>query len=402
METERQNTILYLITKSNWGGAQRYVYDLAVAAQKKHYHVVVAFGGSGILDTRLKESGITTHTLAQLERDIRFFGDLRSFFEIYRLIRTLSPDVIHVNSSKMGGLGALAGRLANLTAHIERLVRRPSRLAHIVFTGHGWTFNEDRSDIARIIIGILHFATIQLAHTTIAVSRRTRNQVITLPFVWHKVGVIHNGIDDISLTSRKNAEHTLDIKHDGTLRVGMIAELHPNKGLDYAIEAFALIHKERPDAQIALSIIGDGEQRAKLEDKIHKLGLEHMVTLHGYHDQASTLLSAFDIFLLSSITEAFPYVILEAGKAGLPVVSTAVGGVPEVIDDMKSGILIQPKNPGEIARALLYLLDHPEQREAFRQTLSARIRDRFSLEHMTKLTFLAYDKRLGQINKDDT
>ncbi len=400
MEEDRPMTILYLITKSNWGGAQRYVFDLAVEAQRTGHRVLVAFGGEGILARRLKDAGIPTYTLPSLVRDVRIFGDIASFTHIFRLIRHTAPDIVHVNSSKMGGLGALAAGLANTVSHGERLLGRRRTCAHIVFTGHGWTFNEDRSNLSRLLIGLMHFLTIQLADTTIAVSRRTRNQVISLPFVWHKVRVIHNGIGPITLRPREEARQILGIQ-DTRVRVGIIAELHKNKGLTYALEAWSIIAKQRPDCQIACTIIGDGEEREALMERTASLGIAHMVTWSGYHDDAASLMSAFDIFLLPSITEAFPYVILEAGRAGLPVVSTAVGGIPEVIDDMKSGVLIQPKNPGEIARALLYLYDHPEKRVEFRETLSQRIADRFSLADMIRETFLTYRHPLRQVGKDD-
>jgi glycosyltransferase involved in cell wall biosynthesis len=83
-------------------------------------------------------------------------------------------------------------------------------------------------------------------------------------------------------------------------------------------------------------------------------------------------------------------VILEAGNAGLPVVATAVGGIPEVIDDMKSGILIQSRNPGEIARAIAYLIDNPDRRAEIAQTLKTRIHDRFSVATMASQTLALY------------
>ena len=111
MDSGRQK-ILLVITKSNWGGAQRYVYDLATNLPRDRFEVIVACGGSGTLITRLKESGVRVIPLGKLGRDISLGDDLGSFFSLLRILRTEHPDILHLNSSKAGGLGALAGRIA--------------------------------------------------------------------------------------------------------------------------------------------------------------------------------------------------------------------------------------------------------------------------------------------------
>lgn len=388
--------ILYLITKSNWGGAQRYVYDLAVEAKRVGHDVVVGFGGHELLETRLTEAGVRTISIPTLERDINFFADIKSFFALLDIFAEEAPDIIHCNSSKMGGLGALAARLWNGAQWVTKFLGYGGVPARIIFTGHGWAFNEERSDIARFFIGVFHWLTIELAHETIAVSKRTRDQVSVLPFVWHKLKVVHNGVGITNTLSQKDArekifEHMPFVPHDtgDTLIIGTIAELHKNKGLSYAIEGIALL-KKQVRTSIRLVIVGEGEERNALEALITKLGLTEEVLLVGYRENASALLSAFDVFILPSITEAFPYVVLEAGRVGLPVIATAVGGIPEVIDDMQSGILIQSKNPPEVARALKYLIENVDRRHDIGRTLAERIQDRFSVETMAKETFAIY------------
>jgi glycosyltransferase involved in cell wall biosynthesis len=106
--------------------------------------------------------------------------------------------------------------------------------------------------------------------------------------------------------------------------------------------------------------------------------------------EAKKLLSGSDIFLLPSRTEAFPYVILEAGMAGLPIIATNVGGIPEVIHDMQNGILVHPRNSKEIAEAILYLLDHPKKQKEFGAEIHKTISNFFSLEKMLKETITLY------------
>lgn len=388
--------ILYLITKSNFGGAQRYVFDLATEAKRSGHDVVVGFGGHGMLEKKLEEAGVRTISIPSLARDVNALLDLKSFFALLDIFNAESPDIIHLNSSKMGALGALAARLWNSGQWAAKLIGKGGHNARIIFTGHGWAFNEERGDIARAIIGMAHWLTIELSHETIAVSKRTRDQVNVLPFVWHKLKVIHNGVGVIDTLPKDKALATItkgtlfegrDLRD--TLVIGTISELHKNKGLTYAIEGIAML-KKQVTSPFVFIVIGEGEEHAALSAQIEQLGLTGDVLLAGYLENGDTLLSAFDVFMLSSITEAFPYVILEAGKTALPVVATAVGGIPEVIDDMKSGILIQSKNPAEIARALKYLIENPQRRTELGETLGSRIRDRFDITTMAQETFALY------------
>jgi glycosyltransferase involved in cell wall biosynthesis len=387
--------ILYLITKSNFGGAQRYVFDLATSAQKLGHDVVVGFGGAGELSLRLVEAGVRTISIPSLDRDVNPAADIKTFFHLLDIFSDELPDVVHLNSSKIGGLGALAARIWNGWEWGRKFIGKGGKPTHIIFTGHGWAFNEERSDTERFVIGFLHWFTIQLSHKTICVSRKTREQVNTLPFIGHKLAVIYNGVSTVKTLSKKAALDTIfgDKKtewlKDRPIIVGTLAELHKNKGLAYAIEGMALLKKQTSTPCIFL-ILGEGEEHAHLDALIVKLGLEQSVFLAGYREGGVKLLSGFDVFLLPSITEAFPYALLEAGNVGLPVVATAVGGIPEIIDDMQSGILIQTKNGGEVARALSFLIENPERRVQLGIAIAEQIRGRFNLETMVKETLALY------------
>lgn len=403
---QKSLTIYYLITKSNFGGAQRYVYDLAIEAKNRGHEVTVVFGGAGTLKGHLEKHSIETISIDTMGRDIKILADFKSFVFLCKLFLQKSPDIIHLNSSKMGGLGASAARIVNGWFHLLKLFGGKRLPMRIIFTGHGWAFNEERTDLERFAIGVIHWLTIVLAHETIAVSKRTRDQVAVLPFVWHRLTVIYNGRDKTEILSRTAArdiifdEQNQQLLSNSPIVIGTIAELHRSKGLTYAILGVAQIKKQRPDAQLLFVIIGEeGGERTLLEYLISKHSLENNVILAGRKDNASALLSAFDVFLLPSITEAFPYAILEAGNAGLPVIATAVGGIPEVIDDMESGILIQSKNSSEIARAILYLIDNPTRRMELGNALAERIANRFSVNLMAEKTFALYSETLNKSRK---
>ena len=396
MEAEdKKLKILYLITKSNFGGAQRYVYDLATSMHEMGHDVVVSFGGNGTLATKLVEAKVRTVPIPMLLRDMNPINDMLTFFRLLDLYAEESPDIVHLNSSKMGGLGALAARVYNAWAWTRKVFGKNGKVLRIIFTGHGWSFNEERPDWQRFLIGCAHWLTIQLSHKTIAVSRKTREQISKLPLVGHKLVVVYNGVGEIAPLPKADAlKKIFGIKTDEWLSgqpliIGTLAELHKSKGLTYAIEGLGIL-KKQTSVPFIFVVLGDGEEHTHLDALVTKLELGRVVYLAGYKDNGVELLNAFDIFLLPSITEAFPYAILEAGNVGLPVIATSVGGIPEVIDDMQSGILIQSKNAGEVARAISYMIEHPERRAQLGTAIKERIRGRFDLATMLKETVAVY------------
>jgi len=141
---EKRTKIFYLITKGNFGGAQRYVYELASSLPTSDYEVSVILGEGETLAKKLAEKNIRTIRLPELGRDINLGGDWSVFWSLYRIFRRERPDIIHLNSSKIGGLGSLAGRLAGVKK--------------IIFTGHGWPFNEKRPWLQKKIISFYHFS----------------------------------------------------------------------------------------------------------------------------------------------------------------------------------------------------------------------------------------------------
>lgn len=392
METAGKKKILYCITKSNWGGAQKYVYDLATNLSRDKYEIAVVLGGNGKLKEKLETAGIRTISVKSLERDIGIKKDISSFFELLKIFGTEKPDIIHLNSSKMGGIGGLAGRIA--------------RIKKIIFTAHGWAYNEERSFLQKFAITILHFITVALSHMAIAVSEKAKEQFKSCGLLKKKLTVIHNGIGEIDFMDREKAREELTIKflpqndkvkekiNKNPIWIGTISELHKNKGLVYAIQAIANIIKDSDEIykfkNMIFIIIGEGEERKNLEELIKENRLEDFVFLVGNLEEGSSYLKAFDIFTLTSITEALPYVVLEAGKAEVPIIASNVGGISEIVDDMKSGVLIQPRKSREIKDAIEYLINHPDKKEVLASLLKEKIDRDFSINKMIPETVKIY------------
>lgn len=374
----KREKVLYIITKSVWGGAQRYVFDLATHLPKR-LSPVVALGGSEALKDRLEQSGVRVVTVESFQRDMSILRDVESFLELLKIIKREEPDIVHVNSSKAGGLGTLAARLLG--------VRR------IVFTAHGWAFKEKRGSLPRFLIKLSSWITVALSHSTITVSEDDKDRSRWMPFVNYKISTIHNGIELPDFKDKESARDILKQKIGAEPKnntwIGMIVELHKNKGLNYAIEAFSKLEKRHSDT--ALIIVGEGEDRSKLTNIIEERELSKRIFLTGEISSASEYLTAFDVFMLTSIKEGLPYTLLEAGFAGLPVVGTCVGGIPEVVDDMESGIVVKPRSSEEIQKALSYILENQEKAKTFGHNLREKVSKQFGLKRMIAKTIKKYE-----------
>lgn len=358
MEITRKK-VLFLITKSNWGGAQRYVYDLAVNLDQRQFEPVVACGGKGQLVDMLHNSGIRTITLNTLERDISIKKDFAFAKELWNILKAEEPDVFHVNSSKAGAMGTFLGRLA--------------RVPRVIFTAHGWAFNEDRPWWQRIIIKFVHWLTVLFSHKTIAVSGALMKQM-NWPFVAKKMRIIYLGRTVGPMYGRSEArEKIIDFfprltPYQKDPWLVCVAELHPIKRHHILISALLKIRKTHPT--LRLICIGEGEERANLESLVTKYELEDSVFLVGTLPEAARFLKAFDMLALVSKSESYGYVIAEAGLAGLPVVATKVGGILDTITDKKTGLLVPPENVSATAGAICKILEEPKLAKELAQNLT--------------------------------
>ena len=367
----------YLVTKGVWGGAQKYVYTLAVSLPKDKYDVFVICGEGNILKEKLKEKNIQTYSILDLKRDISAMADMGSFLTILKIIWRERPDVLHLNSPKAAGIGAVVGRILFVPKIIQ--------------TVHGWTFNEERGIFGKILISFFSWITVILCHKTIVLASGEKKQALRMPFVDNKkIVLIKNGIEPIKYVETPIVREALmsrigKTSLENVLWLGTVAELHKNKGLEYAMRAVAEIK-----TPFVYFILGEGEERKNLENLIRQNNLTDKVFLVGFIENSSLYLKAFDIFLLTSTKEGLPYTILEAGLAGLPVIASSVGGIPDIIDDGQNGILTRPGRPSEITRALEYFISKPKERKKIGEKLRKKIEKEFSLEQMIKKTIKMY------------
>ncbi len=359
-----------------WGGAQKYVLDVAQGAQEAGYEAIVASAPNPHFRDALAGAGIVFREMKHSQRTLRFVTDIKLFFALYKLIRAEKPDILHLNSSKIGGLGALAGRLA--------------RVPKIVFTAHGWAFNEKRPWWQKTAIICASKCAALFQDAIICVSGYDKKSALAHSIALaRKLVVIHNGIDAQALKFllRKEAREKFGIAENNFV-VGTIANLYQNKSLDTL--ALAAISASHAIPEMRIVIIGEGSERARLENLIAKYHLEKTVILAGALENAQQYLKAFDLFVLPSKKEGLPYALLEAMAAKIPCVVSSAGGMPEIIENGKNGLILPHMTPSALADAMVSVHKNKKQAKAMGTAALETLKKKFSLENMIKKTLALY------------
>ena len=300
--------VCFFITKGLWGGAGRYVYDIATNLPKDRFEALVICGQGEALPEKLHSLGIRTIRLPNLKRDFSFLSAVTIGLKTLAILHKEKPDVLHLNSAKASGVGAVTGRLAGIRK--------------IIYTVHGFAFNEERNTLSKLLIWFFSWITILLSHKTIVIAEKEKKQALCMPFVRNKIVLIHNGIFPMHFGSGDIIRKAFP---PGVTITGTIGELTRNKN------QVALIEEARENPDMYVAIVGEGELRKELEKKIEEYGLKERVKLFGFLP-AEEVLKGFDVFSLPSKKEGLPYVLLEARQVGLPIRANRVGGVSDILD----------------------------------------------------------------------
>jgi glycosyltransferase involved in cell wall biosynthesis len=345
----RRPRVLLLITLAEVGGAQAYVASLLPALAGR-FDVVVAAHGPGPVRAAAAEAGVRFVALEHVRRAINPWRDAAGFVELVRLLRRERPDILHANSSKAGILGRLAGFVAGVPIRI--------------FTVHGWAFRAHAGLASRFYRSADRLLR-PLTTVTVCVSESERAAGLRAGTCNAERTVVIRNAVPLDGPPRRRADRARPL-------VVAVGRLKPPKDFVTLARALALLP---PDACDTL-IVGDGPDRPALEGELRRLGLEGRVRLAGERHDVRDLLAAADVFVLSSRSEGLPVSVLEAMAAGLPVVASRVGGLPELVAEDETGLLASPGDAEDLAGALGRLVFDRE----LRQRLGAAGRTRAETE----------------------
>lgn len=380
-----QVKILFVITQGFWGGAQKYVLELA-SHLGPFFEVSLAIGSDDYQAFRKKinkeNPNIQIYPLKHLKREISPLHDLLAIQELKNLYRKLQVDIVHLNSSKAGFLGSLA----------------KNTNTKIVYTAHGWVFLEPLSPLRKKLYHSIEQYSAKFKDALIVLSDGDRLVAQKeLHISKDKLHTIALGMPNIAFLPKEQAREKLLTQNsyiDMTkLLVLSIANHYPTKGLDILIEAIGTLSSEE-QKQLQLCIIGDGPERTRLQTDINLLHLENTIFLIPFLENAATLLKAADLFVLPSRKEGLPYAILEALQAQIPIIATLVGGIPSLLKNTPGSLLIAPENPAALQSSLQKFLQNPQ---GFKDAAKENKKESFenSLSRMREQTIAVYTSLLS-------
>lgn len=363
-------TVLHTESSPGLGGQEIRTLTEAGWIAERGWRVLIAAQPDGRLLPRARALGLPVTALR-----MRGAWDARALLSLVRLIRREQVDVVHTHSSIDGWVGGMAARLT----------RRPVlRTRHVSIP------------IRRGLNPVYRW----LADSVITSGEAIRQLVIAAGVRPERVVAIPAGVNLDDFTAGNGGEaalRSLGLAAGGAAPgpvLGSIAMFRGSKGHDHLLDAFARVHARRPNARLLL--VGDGGRREWVEGLARERGLGGAVIFTGFRTDVPALLAAMDCFVLASTrTEGVPQSLLQAAAAGVPLVASRIGGIPEVVEDGLTGLLVPPGDPAALAAAIETTLSDPAAAAARARAARKRCEERFSHTATIGRLLALYDELLG-------
>lgn len=356
--------VLHVDAGREWRGGQQQALSLMCRLPRFGYDAALAAPPKSPLAAAATDHGIGVRAIG-----MRSDWDLFSARSLRATVQQLRPALIHFHDARGAGVGALIARAALPPVVIARRVDFP--------IGRTWLSRRKYTRAARII----------------AVSHRVQEVCVAGGLPAERIAVVHDGVDLGRFAQRRepeDARHAMRLPSRCEL-IGVVAALVDHKGHRYLIDALPSILASRPTTKVVLA--GEGPLRRSLGEQAADLRVGHAVTFLGQVPDIPAFLSAIDLFVLPSHLEGLCQALIEAMAAGVPVVATLAGGIPEVVEQEVSGLLVPQRDPAALAQAVLRVLGDAELRR--RLSDGARVQaGRFGVEQMVESTARVYDQLL--------
>ena len=343
-----------MATVTDFGGSERVVLTLIKNINSDLFEVVpVIFTRTKLLDTaffhELNKAGSKYHTIFADKQRIKYINPVTNIIKAYRVVRKGGFDLIHTHGYRCDFIGIVLAKLTGLP---------------IVSTCHGFISN----DANLRFYNKLDLFMLKHANRVMAVSEGIKQDLILSGVRESRISLVQNAVErnengTFFAVRRRDKRQQLNI--DGNeFVVGYVGRLSEEKGIKYLLQAHLSLAKA--GLPVKMVLIGDGPQKGELEKLVDGSGIKNSVRFAGFQPQIETWFPAMDVFVLPSLTEGTPMALLEAMNEGIPVIASAVGGVPQVLDPGRNGLLVPPGNSEQIAEAIRDLFAD----ETLRQRLS--------------------------------
>ncbi|MFJ5767221.1 glycosyltransferase family 4 protein [Lysinibacillus sp. NPDC093210] len=368
--------IVQLITRMDKvGGAQKHVEALAIKLKQDAHKVTIVTGYYDASLWRLQDEQIDVISIPAMQRAIHLTKDIQALWQLRAAFKKIQPDVIATHSSKAGAIGRIIGGL----------LRIPT-----IFTAHSWSFTEGVPQKKQLMYRQLEKTVQPLTTKIITVSDYDRKLALTKGIApAHKLQTVHNGIEQLE---KKIAPNRAKNEHP---QIVMVARFEVPKRQDLLLEALM----ELSDIPWHLQFIGDGSLRPQLESYVKDKGFSERVTFLGNQLDVTKWLAQSRIFALLSDWEGLPISIIEAMRAGLPIIATNVGGVNELVTDKENGFLIARDDSSLLKKRLRQLLMDETLCEKMGDISERRFLRDFTFIPMYQKTLSIYEQAISKFAK---
>lgn len=365
--------VAQVITRMDRGGSPDIVRVLSQYLDTSRFDIVLICGSSLYPSEKtlafFNDIKANLIQIKSLQRNIHPVFDLIALFKLYFIFRKHKFDIVHTHTAKAGALGRIAAFLAGIKT--------------IIHTSHGHNFyGYFNGFISRLIVLAERFLAF---FTTKIVTLTEIEKKDLLEFHICKASKIEAINTVLETVQGKN--NLFDIKpdlhiSDKAFVFGMVARLEPIKGVSYFIKAAIMLAEKFTDVHFL--IVGEGSQRMDLEARVNKKSLSTRFSFMGWQSKPMLYMQAMDVLVLSSLNEAVGLVLLEAQSMGIPVIATKVGGIPEIVEDGKSGLLLEPQDVLSIYSAMENLLNNEKQRSSMKQYVIENTLNKYSPNNFIK------------------
>lgn len=377
LSNNKKIKVVHIQVLPKMSGVQQFSYRLLSNLPDNKYEKYILFSSTESVSAFQKISLIDNFSsknikiiwLDSLKRDIGMH-DFRCLLDLYRIFKKYQFDIVHTNSTKPGIVARFAARLA--------------RVKKIIHTVHGIAFHNQQNFFKRLVFFIIESFFVPMSHYNVCVNKYYLKFYNKIPFS-HAL-TIYNGMDFSLYSSEKSDAASLPLslinKNDNSLHLLFVGRLDFQKDPLTLLAGFKLLLEKIVDIQCYLHIVGDGELFEQCKTYCVGSNIEDRVIFHGWVAQPQIFYSLCDVFVCSSVYEAFGFTLIEAGFYGLPIVATKVEGIPEVVVDGKTGILVPPSNPEKLSLAIENLICNPSLRESFGNNGKHYVINNFSIFKM--------------------
>jgi glycosyltransferase involved in cell wall biosynthesis len=349
--------ILEISSDSRIGGVTRHILTLAKYIDRKKYKFIIVSCSGWFIDEAQRQK------LDYFKCNFQSAFDLRHIWKLRQFIKKEKPNLIHLHGVRAGAIGILAVLFLNIPIiYSEHLYTKDYHLK-------SWFREKMQINFLKLVL--------YRAQIIIAPSKAVRNFLIkNLKIKENKIIIVYNGLEN----------RDLKYKYPKNLKIGFIGSLNEQKGVHYLIAAMYRLVLRFP--KLKLEIIGDGSLRSILE--IRTRSLKDSITFLGAKENILSTLNSWNLLVIPSVSESFGQVALEAAIVQKPIVATRVGGLPEIVLNYRTGILVEPKNPDELVKAISYLLSNPKLMQTMGLEAKKRFKKKFTAQKMAQNLNLIY------------